>query len=285
MHSIRQVRREIGLFLAFLVVFSAVFYGLLLFVPSVRERWLAYSGAFMWCPGAAAILAQLVLNRSLRGLGWGWGGLRYYLLACGVPLAFCLPVYSIAWLPQLGGFGYDLLEAQRSRIGLPPGLVGNLGLIFLVWAQAAAGMAGSLGEELGWRGFLVPRLAALTNFTKTSLIVGCIWSLWHYPVIVTVLPLYLPRLPLWYATACFTVSVVAISFVYTWLRLRSGSVWPAALLHAGSNAFQGAFESLTKHNEWTSYWTYEYGVGFSLVVPILAFVFWKRRGDVEPQSL
>ena len=72
------------------------------------------------------------------------------------------------------------------------------------------------------------------------------------PVVLAVLPVFIPKLPLSYALACFTVSVVAVSFVYTWLRLRSGSVFPAALLHATSNAFMGAFEAVTRHTELTS---------------------------------
>jgi hypothetical protein len=57
--------------------------------------------------------------------------------------------------------------------------------------------------------------------------------------------------------------------------LRSGSVFPAALLHATSNAFMGAFEALTKHTDVTSYFTYEYGLGFALVVPLLSLPFWR----------
>ncbi len=103
--------------------------------------------------------------------------------------------------------------------------------------------------------------------------------MWHYPANFAVLPVYLPRLPLWYATACLTVSVVGISFVYTWLRLRSGSLWPAALLHAASNTFQAYFESLTKHGDVTSFLTYEYGIGFAIVTPFIAFPFWRSLRD------
>jgi len=39
----------------------------------------------------------------------------------------------------------------------------------------------ALGEEIGWRGFLVPQLASVTSFTKTALISGLIWAVWHYP--------------------------------------------------------------------------------------------------------
>ena len=274
--SIQEAQRAILLFLLLLCAFSSIFYTFVWFAPDAGKRWLSYSGAFMWCPGFAALLTQFALHRTLRGLGWGLGKVRYYLLAYGFPLAFCIPVYLLVWLFGLGSFDRAALELARSRLGLPAGLLGSTGLVAVAVVLAPSGIVATLGEEIGWRGFLVPRLAAMTDLTKTSLVTGAIWSLWHYPVHFAVLPVYLPQLPLWYATVCFTVSVVGISFVYTWLRLKSGSVWPAALLHATSNAFQGAFETLTKHGDLTSYFTYEYGVGFAIVIPLLAVPFWKR---------
>jgi membrane protease YdiL (CAAX protease family) len=266
---------EIRLFLVLLLVMSGGFYAFLFLEPGAPGRWPSYSAAFMWCPGLAAVLTLLILRRSLRGLGWSRGGLRCYLIAYALPVAFCVPVYLVVWWSGLGGFDAAAFEAYRSRTGLPAGLAGSLGVIAAVLLSAPLGVIATLGEELGWRGFLVPRLFASTNFTRTSVITGLVWSAWHYPVVVAVLPVFIPKLPIAYAIACFTVSVVAISFVYTWLRLRSGSVFPPALLHATSNAFMGAFESLTKHNEVTSYYTYEYGLGFALVVPLLSLPFWK----------
>ncbi len=277
-----RARAEIRVFLALLFACSGGFYAYLYFVPGAPARWLSFSPAFMWCPGLAALLTVLFMREGFRGLGWKWGGLRYYLLAYGLPLAFCLPVYLVVWVSGLGEFNPEPLEAYRIRAGLPAGPVGTLGIVAAMLLLAPTGIVATLGEELGWRGFLVPRLLCLTSFTKTSLITGLIWSLWHYPVIVAVLPLYIPKLPLGYAISCFTVSVVVISFVYTWLRLRSGSVFPAALLHATSNAFQGYFEGLTKHGELTSYFTYEYGLGFALVIPLLALPFWKRGRRLAP---
>ena len=255
-----EARRAVWLFLGLLLAFSSVFYAFVWLSPDAGKRWLSYSGAFMWCPGLAALLTQFALHRNLRGLGWRFGAVKYYLLAYGLPLAFCVPVYVLVWL------------------------LGNAALAILAAVLAPTGIVATLGEELGWRGLLVPRLATWMDLTRTSLVTGVVWSLWHYPVHFAVLPVYLPRLPLWYATACFTVSVVAISFVYTWLRLSSGSIWPGALLHATSNAFQAAFETLTKHDDVTSYFTYEYGLGFAVTIPLIAIPFWRRLRRMERGS-
>jgi membrane protease YdiL (CAAX protease family) len=81
----------------------------------------------------------------------------------------------------------------------------------------------ALGEEIGWRGFLVPELAKTTTFFNTALISGAAWALWHYPLIIfggynggTSIP---------YSLFCFTLAVIAISFPMAWLRLKSGSLW------------------------------------------------------------
>jgi hypothetical protein len=58
-------------------------------------------------------------------------------------------------------------------------------------------------------------------------------------------------------------------------------VFPAALLHAASNAFQGAFEAVTRHDAATSFFTYEYGIGFALVIPLVALPFWRSGSKLD----
>lgn len=105
---------------------------------------------------------------------------------------------------------------------------------------------------------------------------GLIWSVWHYPLIFAFLPRFRPGLPVAYATACVTASVVGVSFFYTWLRQATGSVWPAVILHAASNNAQTLFEALTRNTGRTYYFTYEYGIGFVLAIWIFLAFFRKR---------
>jgi len=273
--SAPSLKREVGLFLAVAFLLSSVLYGLLYLRPDARQQWGAYSLAFMWCPGVAAMAAQLLTRRSLRGLGWGWGSLRYYLLAYALPIAFCLGAYLPVWL-GCNAFRPQAIQESVVKLGLPAGAAGYIGLALLVLAQPLLGMIGSLGEELGWRGFLLPRLHSLMGFTNASLATGLIWSIWHFPVVIAVFPLYRPGVPVWYALTCFTITVVAISFVHSWLRLRSGSVWPSTLLHAASNAFVASFQALTRENPTTSYLTFEYGLGLAVVMLPVAYLFWRN---------
>ncbi len=279
--SVLNTKGEVRLFLLILFLLSAVFYALLFISPGFPQRWDAYSVGFMWCPGLAALAAQFVMRRNLRGLGWGWGGFRYYLLAYGLPIAFCLVSYLPVWV-VFHAFRPEAFSATAAKLGLT-GAIGRVGLMLLVLAQPFLGMIVSFGEELGWRGFLVPRLQSTMSFTKTSLATGLIWAVWHYPVVIALFPLSRPGVPTWYALTCFSVIVVGISFVHSWLRLRSGSMWPSTLFHASGNAFLGSFQGLTQETATTAYVTFEYGLGLAVVMLPLAYLFWKIWQKDQPR--
>lgn len=85
--------------------------------------------------------------------------------------------------------------------------------------------------------------------------------------------------PWWFGLPCFTVMVVALSVILTWIRLRSNSVWPCAILHASHNLFiQAFFTPLTgSKGEITPYLIDEFGVAVPAVTLVLAVVFWLHR--------
>jgi membrane protease YdiL (CAAX protease family) len=263
------MKKEVLLFLSLTLGFSAAFYVYLF--ASQQPRWgEPHSAAFMWCPGLAAIATKLILGRPLAELGLRWGNTTRYLL--GVlffPYLLAAAVYLTVWFLDLGAFNADRLSALLARVGLGsfnPRIALPFVLLVVSPLGSVLNSASALGEELGWRGLLAPRLSEATSFARASVVVGLIWSVWHYPLMFVLLPSMRPKLPLWYATACFTLSVIGVSFFYTWLRQRSGSVWPAVFLHAASNGAQTSFEVLTIDTGVTHYLTYEYGVGFVIVI-------------------
>jgi CAAX protease family protein len=267
--------REILLFLSLTLLLSSGFY---LYLFRAKEPvWNdSLSFAFMWCPGVAAILTRLLTVRNLRGLGWRWGGTSRVLLAVfAFPFLLAGTVYILVWTFGLGAFDSSRLAEAAARLGLH-GVAGKIAMLVLVPAGVALSIPSALGEELGWRGLLSDRLLRQMSFVRTSLLVGVIWSAWHYPLIFVLLPRFRPELPVTYATACFTASVVGVSFFYTWLRHLTGSVWPAAVLHAASNSAQTLFEALTRDTGRTHYFTYEYGIGFVVVIWIFLALFWRR---------
>ncbi|MCE1254068.1 MAG: CPBP family intramembrane metalloprotease, partial [Anaerolineae bacterium] len=200
-----------------------------------------------------------------------------------IPLIYCLVVYGLTWLSGLGLFpSSEFVDKLRLAYG------GSMPepVLILVYAAGAGtlGVLGSLvsalGEEIGWRGLFVPELAKITSFQKTALISGAVWAAWHLPLILFA-DYNLSGAPKWYAALMFIVMVMGISFVFAWLRLKSGSLWTAALLHASHNLFvQGIFTPLTGTTSITPYIIDEFGVGLALAALVLAFIFWRKAGDL-----
>jgi len=265
-----EVTREIRVFLILVAVFSAPFY-----VWAFTRPWHPLlSSAFMWAPGLAALAASLIVHRRVHNLGFSrLGKPRHYTVAYLVPLLFCVPTYAFTWALGIGPFNAARLASLQSAYHLPPGVTGIVLLSLLMLVTAPLGIVTTLGEEIGWSGLLTDRLMRVTTFTRASLIRGVIWSVWHYPLLIVLSPRYRPGLPVAYALACMTVAVTAISFVYTWLRVTSGSVWPAALLHATSATFQETFEGLTRDTARSHYITYEFGAGFAIILVAIAWYF------------
>jgi len=268
-----EARREFRLFLLLTALFSAPVYGAYILavnlLPEMPTGNFQFIAVFTWTPGAAALATRLIVRRSLRGLGWGWGTTHLYLagvIALPFLLAFC--VYLPIWASSLGTFRQNSLADAVSWLRLN-GIGGLVGLL-------APLLVASLGEELGWRGLLTPQLSRMTSFTKTSVITGLVWSVWHFPVIALGLVYYRSSVPTWYSLLCFTITVVCLSFFFSWLRLRSASLWPAVVLHASCNAAQYVLAALTKETPLTEYFTLQYGAGFAIASGLLLGFFWKR---------
>jgi membrane protease YdiL (CAAX protease family) len=179
---------------------------------------IAALGAAMLGTGAAGTRALLVRLR-------GWRVDRRLLLA-----ALALPILV------------NLLVLLFMRLGaeVPLGLVapqgGRLYLAFFVFAI----VDGPLGEEIGWRGYLLPLLLTRTTALRASLVVGLAWYVWH-------LPLYAAdgRALTGEFLITYLVSVVSIAVIFTWFFVRSnGNVWLAVLLHTTTNYFQYATVTL-----------------------------------------
>jgi membrane protease YdiL (CAAX protease family) len=273
--------KKILLFLVLTFALSSIFYYLIISTRSIQS----YSLGLMWCPGVAAMITQLIFQHNLRGLGWKPGKFKYLLASYGLPLAYVLVVYAIVWLTGLGAFSPDQLVTQMAaqyhiQVHSPLQFVLVYGIIIATFGLVIGGLS-ALGEEIGWRGLLVPELAKKYSFTSTALISGGIWALWHYPVILFA-NYNNSSAPAWFGLVCFTVMAVGISFPFAWLRLKSGSLWTAVILHAAHNVFiQAFFTPLTGPTRWSAYFIDEFGIGLALVAVGVAYLFWRRRKEIN----
>jgi membrane protease YdiL (CAAX protease family) len=237
----------------------------------------------MWCPALAAMATLKLRGRRLSELGWSWPATNYALLSWALPLLYTFIAYAIVWSFGLGGFpNRQFMNQLGSRMGLAISPTAATALYVLLGGSfgLARGLASALGEEIGWRGFLVPELFGKLGFTGAALVSGVVWSCWHYPLLIW--GDYNSGTPVWYGLACFTVMVVSLSFVFAWMRLKSGSLWTAALLHASHNLYiQGIFTPLTSDTGKTAWYIDEFGAVLPLLTVLLGFYAWHRRGELD----
>jgi len=267
----------------FTFALSSIFYYLILHSGKLGSGGGLYVTGIMYCPALSAFITCRILKRKISSLGWQWGNPRYQLWAYLVPLIYSLVAYLIIWGMGWGGFyKVAFVNDIAKSFGwgqLPNGVVIVLFFILLGIYGIVGSLSRALGEETGWRGFLVPEVAKNNSYTKTSLIVGCIWAVWHFPILI--FGDYNNGAPAWYGLSCFTVMVVSISFVFTWFRLKSNSLWTGALLHASHNLFvQAFFTPITIYNAHTKYFIDEFGVVLPVICLITAIYFWSRRGEL-----
>jgi len=102
----------------------------------------------------------------------------------------------------------------------------------------AALRAGPIGEEMGWRGFLLPALQKQFSPLKSSLIIGFIWFAWHIPLFFAPYGTAVSGAPITVgAVLFFYIFVTCLACIYTWLVNRSnGSLLVALLIHLSFNA-------------------------------------------------
>jgi membrane protease YdiL (CAAX protease family) len=280
---VNQSRKAIAIFLLITLCISSIYYFLIIHTGKLGSGFGLYVAGLMWAPACSAFLTCRILKRNIADLGWSWKNPRYMLWAYLVPLIYALIAYLILWIAGWGGFynkeTVTQIGASFGWAGLPDGVIMALYFIFTGLIGMVGSTAHGLGEEIGWRGFLVPEVYKVSNYTKTSLFVGCVWALWHVPILV--FADYNSGTPAWYGLTCFAVMVISISFIFTWFRLRSGNLWTAAILHASHNLFiQSIFTPLTVYNSKTKYYIDEFGVVLAVVAVMAAIYFWTRRGEL-----
>lgn len=241
----------------------------------------------MLCPGVSAILTKLIFDRSLKGLGWKPGPAKWLGLGYLLPILYGAVIYGIVWIVGLGGFTTDeVAEMVGTGMGMADAprwqVVAVYTLFLATIVYLRSGLLSSLGEELGWRGFLFPELHRMTSFTTASLISGVVWALYHLPLIL--FSDYHSSAPIAFTVVVFFISTVAHTFVNNWLRVRSGSVWPAVLLHTSHNVFiNNVYDPLMARYQLTDFFVTEFGLGMLVINVLMALYVWAHRRELDPK--
>lgn len=182
----------------------------------------------------------MLIVRPIRSLPWQWGQWRWNGFAWALPILYGFAIYLIVWLFGLGGssccnqdtlseWSVGLLGRESSGIAAPAVYLLMLGTIGLVGSAARA-----LGEEIGWRGFLIWEMRKVMPFWLVGILSGLIWAVWHWPAILFTdynagdgnffLQMFI-----------FTMATAPQGIVYAYFTFRTNSLWPAVILHASHN--------------------------------------------------
>jgi uncharacterized protein len=172
------------------------------------------------------------------------GGFRAALAELGVSKAGVRlwPLAAIAPMLIFAGGLAILVLAGQTRLMMPDVPLGQLAANLL--AGLVIGCLLAFCEEIGWRGYMLPRMSGY-GLIPGMLIVGFLHGSWHLPLLLTT-DYYHPDGNPWIIVPMFMTTLTLAGVFYGYLRVRSGSIWPVAVAHAAVNASWNLSERLSQ---------------------------------------
>lgn len=255
-----------------------------------------HGGATLFCALAFGALAVFLAP-------FAGGVISRDLLAIAFPVGQWIPALAVVAVAALTG-RVGLLPSRRrppwralaATTGVFAGILAlhlGLGLAFglfsldgsqwhvawLVLPTAVVLMLATLGEEIGWRGYLLSRWSHLGPW-RSSAAVAIVWAAWHVPL----LALYVREEAMSMATAAAsTVNLVCAGALLGLLRLRFDSLWPAVFGHALINSLfvwgYGMMNPAHADLDPTAFWVFN-ALGWLLLLVGAALVYRHRAASV-----
>ena len=212
----------------------------------------------MWIPAVASIFANIVYfieNKERFSIKkfFNYGGfklckIRYVLMGVLLPFVYIMIPYMLYWFIYPDNFAYNGVNILLILRDLLPVIVIGI-LINLISAS---------GEEIGWRGCMVPMLYEKVGLKKSLIISSLFWCLWHLPLLI--FGDYMAGTPLWYQLIAFVLCIFPVGIMCGLLCLKSGSMFPAAFVHATHNNLDQAVFGLITRGENMMYFVSETGI-------------------------
>jgi membrane protease YdiL (CAAX protease family) len=233
-----------------------------------------------------SLIARLSVREGLSYVSFRLGvrrGVQGMLLALIQPVIVGVVAYGIAWSVGLAEF------APPASTAFPAvqGAVGRFGLLFLaaLGVNFVAQLIGGVGEEIGWRGYMLTRLID-AGVPYPVLVSGLIWGAWHLPLLLS--GLYQAGPNVYLSALLFMVAVTVLAWFYAQLRLATGSIWPVIILHGAWNCFiHDVFDASTGGAQATL-WIGESGILVVLAViavSVLLTRVWRPAAEISARKL
>jgi len=187
-------------------------------------------------PTLAVALTILITTRSgARRTEWAGIGFRpptgrSVLIAVALPIAIASVSFGIA-----AAIGVVHLRIPRFDGGLS--VLADIAVMAVVFSLLF------LGEEIGWRGYLLPRLANLMSRRWAALTTGALHAAFHLPLLL-ITTTYQSAGNRWIVVPAVLLTITLAGIPYAWLRWSSGSIWPVAVMHATFNEAMGRWSTI-----------------------------------------
>jgi len=188
---------------------------------------------------STSIIAVLIRGENLSKYDIKIGDLKLS------PIAYIYPLVSIliaAVIMNMLGFHIDwelaYLKEKLAQYSLSLGLTPDEVVEMLIMNSIIApffNMIFAVGEEVGWRGYLLSKFMEKNSIETSLIFVGIIWALWHAPLIIFIGYNY-PSLRI-YGLFLFIPFCISHGIILAWLRIKSGGILLPALGHGAVNAF------------------------------------------------
>ncbi|MEN6349566.1 MAG: CPBP family intramembrane glutamic endopeptidase [Syntrophomonas sp.] len=251
------VKKRLSLFIALTFVISWTVFLLvpLKGLPYGSSLSIVLVAVAMFVPALCSILTRLISKEGFANMYLHpnfKGHIKHYLLVYFGPTALLFLSGALYFLIFPGSFDpeFTVLKGMAASSGQPGLSINNLLLIQLLMVVVIGPVINiipTLGEELGWRGYLLPKLRMLLSDRAALIVTGLIWGVWHLPVIVmghnygTEYAGY----P-WLGILAMIVFCVALGTIEGYTAIKMESVIPAAMIHSLVNAGAGFMIYLTK---------------------------------------
>lgn len=194
----------------------------------------ALTAVLMFFPAIGVLVTRLVTREGFKDAMLDLrfkGTIRYYLIGWFGPMVLTLLGTLLYFAIYPSAFTLASYHAAMEAEPLPPVLV-----VLLLLLTPLFNLVPCFGEEWGWRGYLLPKIARRMGFLPAVLLTGLIWGLWHAPIIVAGhnYGMQYPGYP-WAGIAAMCAFCIVASALLSYITLKARSCWPAVLAHGAVN--------------------------------------------------
>ena len=274
--------KALKFYLTVTFVLSAIIEGVWIYFGELATQ-AGISMLLMCIPLVSAIFVSGKFYKKQNTIGFNRCNFVYIILAVLIPLIYLILSYGLFWLFVKGSYIGNLsgligYAANYSGKKIPD----SIAIIISLVITFPICVITALGEEVGWRELMYPIMQRIWGWKKAIVLSGCIWAVWHLPLVIT--GLYLPDTVMIYRIPAFVIEVFALTVIITWIRMKSNSVWRAILFHAVHNYLdQVILQSLTRNTN-SAYFVGETGIItiFFTILLTRQYIFKLKRHIVLP---